>query len=255
MSIRVLIVDDEKPAREKIKLLLKNQPDIETIGESANGGEAVDQIRSLNPDLIFLDIQMPVLDGFGVLETIDPARLPVIIFVTAFDQYAIQAFEANAIDYLLKPYDENRFNRSLMKARHFLQPQFREDLQKQLQHFLDHVNPIRPYRERVVIKTDEGFILIKTGDIDWIEAAENYVNVHAGKETHLIRKTMRETEKQLDPDKFIRIHRSMIVNIEKIKHAKRWFNGEYQITLLNGTILTSSRGYSERIQSLFGSSL
>lgn len=251
MSIRVLIIDDEKPAREKIKLLLKNQPDIDIIAESANGGEAVDHIRTLNPDLLFLDIQMPILDGFGVLETIDPGHLPVIIFVTAFDQYAIQAFEANAIDYLLKPYDESRFNRSLIKARHFLQPQFREELRKQLQHFLEHVNPVRPYRDRIVIKTDDGFILVKTCDIDWIEAAENYVNLHSGKETHLIRKTMKETEKQLDPDKFIRIHRSTIVNIEKIKHAKRWFNGEYQITLLNGMVLTSSRGYSQRIQSLF----
>jgi two-component system LytT family response regulator len=254
VSIRVLIIDDEKPAREKIKLMLHDHTDLYLAGESANGGEAVDHIRLLKPDLIFLDIQMPVLDGFGVLETIESDQLPVIIFVTAFDRYAMQAFEVNAIDYLLKPFDEDRFNKALQKARQFLQPQYKEELQKQMMSLLEKVTPMRPYRDRMIIKTGDGFLLIRTGDIDWIEAAENYVNVHAGKETHLIRKTMRETEKQLDPEKFIRIHRSTIVNIEKIKYAKRWFNGEYQITLLNGTVLTSSRGYSDRIQCLFDSS-
>ena len=247
MSVRVLIIDDEKPAREKIKLLLGEYPEIVLIGESANGKDAVEQIRSLNPDLIFLDIQMPLLDGFGVLEAVDSEFMPVVIFVTAFDQYAMQAFDVNAIDYLLKPFDESRFRKALLKAFQYLGPEHKKDLQIQLKSMLEKIIPMQPYRDRMVIKTSDGFFLIPTDDIDWIEAAENYVNVHTGKDSHLVRKTMRDTERQLDPDKFIRIHRSSIVNISKIKWAKKWFNGELKITLMNGTELTASRNYSDRI--------
>jgi two-component system LytT family response regulator len=253
--IRTIIVDDEPPARKKIRELLKTDPDVEIIDECSNGREAVQTIAAKSPDLMFLDIQMPELDGFGVIEAIGPDQPPAVIFVTACDHYAVRAFEVHAIDYLLKPFDGQRFQLALDRAKTHLWFDHRKELNQQLDSILRELKgPTRQY-ERFVVKSGGRVFFLRNDEIDWIEAAGNYVRVHVGKETHPLRETMNAIAKKLDPLLFIRIHRSTFVNIEKIKELQPWFHGEYVVILRDGTQLTMSRSYRNNLPELLGTSL
>lgn len=251
MKTRVLIVDDEPLARERIRDLLKKEPRFEVIGESGNGLDAITQIQTHAPDLVFLDVQMPELDGFGVIETLGADNIPHIIFVTAYDQYALKAFEVHALDYLLKPFDRNRFREALSRAIDHIELRRNGDFNYRLRELLQEVKVENKYVDRLIIKSEGRIFFIKTDEIHWIEAAGNYVSLHVGKEEHLMRETMQAMENKLDPQKFIRIHRSTIVNIERVKEIQPWFNGEYLIVLNDDTRLTLSRKYRERFKEIF----
>ncbi|HTY37666.1 MAG TPA: LytTR family DNA-binding domain-containing protein [Bacteroidota bacterium] len=254
-KIRALIVDDEPPARNKIRELLKTEMDVEIVDECTNGAEAVQSIASLTPDLVFLDIQMPELDGFGVIETIGPERFPAVIFVTAYDQYAVQAFDVHAIDYLLKPFDRQRFQTALNRVREHLEPGRRNEINQQLNSLLRQLKGPKKQADRLVVKSGGRVFFLKNDEIDWIEAAGNYVRLHVGNETHLLRETMNAIQKKLDPAMFIRIHRSTFVNIEKIKELQPWFHGEYVVIMRDGTQLTMSRSYRSNLPDLLGTTL
>ena len=251
MNARVLIVDDEPLARERIRDLLRKESHFEIIGESGNGIDAISQIHKHAPDLVFLDVQMPELDGFGVMEQLGVENMPQVIFVTAYDQYALRAFEVHALDYLLKPFDRSRFKEALRRAQEHMEMRKNGDFKTKLKELLQEVKKEPKYLDRLIVKAEGRIYFIKTNEIDWIEAAGNYVSLHVGKEEHLMRETMHGMEKKLDPDKFIRIHRSTIVNIEHIKEIQPWFNGEYLIILHDDTRLTLSRKYRERFKEYF----
>ncbi len=250
-KIHTLIVDDEILAVEKIKRLLKDDPEIEISGECYDGKTALSKIRNLRPELLFLDVQMPEMDGFEVLLNLDTEKVPFVVFVTAYDKYAVQAFEVHAVDYLLKPFDRERFVKALDRAKSTIGQKNSESmLQKRLNELLTHVQGGSSYVERFVIKSHGRIFFLKVSEIDWIEAAGNYVKLHTGKESHLIRSTMTSIEKQLDPKNFMRIHRSTIVQIDRIKEIQPWFNGEYLIFINNDTKLTLSRTYRDRLKSI-----
>jgi two-component system LytT family response regulator len=236
-KIRTLIVDDEPLARSSISVLLRRDPEIEIIGECGSGVEALSQIRSAKPDLVFLDVQMPECDGFDVLELLGKDLPPAIVFVTAHDQYALRAFEAGALDYLLKPFDNDRFDRALQRAKQRLV--LGKDLPGKL--------------ERVAIKSVGQVAFVKVSEIDWIEAADYYACLHAGPRTHLLRRSMAELEQDLDPSVFCRIHRSTIVNLDRVRSLKLSEDGEYKVLLDNGALLRMSRRYSKQLQSRLGS--
>ncbi len=252
MKIQALIVDDEPLARERLRKLLQDEADIEIIGECANGREAVATIKNQAPDLVFLDVQMPELDGFGVLEEIRGERMPAVIFVTAHDKFALRAFEVHAIDYLLKPFDRGRFQTALRRAIGHVKQDQTGELSQRLTALLAEVKPASNAMERLAIKSSGRVIFLKTADIDWIEAADNYVNLHVGAESHLHRETMSALAEQLPPKKFLRISRSTIVNVERIKELQPLFHGEYVVILRNGAKLTLSRNYREALHQLMG---
>lgn len=251
--IKTLIVDDEPLARERIRSLLASDPDFEILGEAGNGEEAVIAIDGERPDLLFLDVQMPGLDGFQVLEAIGAEEMPVTIFVTAYDQYAIRAFEVHALDYLLKPFDRQRFQQTLDRAKSVLQQQAQapELNQRLLSLISDFRTPARPV-ERLVVKAQGRVYFVATHEIDWIEAAGNYLKLHVGANEHLIRETMNAIEERLDPSQFVRIHRSTIVNIERVKELQPWFHGDFVVLLKDGQQLTLSRNYREKVQERLG---
>lgn len=251
MNIRTLIVDDEKLARDKLHRLLGDEVDIEIIGESFCGTNTVKLINEKNPDLVFLDIQMPELNGFEILQKIEPEKMPTIIFVTAYDQYALEAFNVHALDYLLKPFDRERLQIALQKARNQIDKVHQGELDERLISLLNELKEEKEYPERLVLKTSGRIYFVKTVDIDWIEAAGNYVKIHVEKKCHLLRETMNGIEKKLPPDKFLRIQRSSIVNIDRIKELNPLFSGDYLVTLQNDTELTLSRNYHDRLQQLF----
>jgi two-component system LytT family response regulator len=245
-----MVVDDEPVARERIVGLLQQEKDIELVGECADGQQAINAIQAQHPDLVFLDVQMPACDGFGVIESVGADRMPAVVFVTAYDEYALKAFEVHAIDYLLKPFGRDRFQRTLQHARASLERRRAGDLGRRL---LALVNDIKtepgPARlDRLVVKSGGRVFFLRTDEIDWIEAAGNYVRLHLGEESHLFRETMNRMESRLDSRRFVRIHRSRIVNTERVKELQPWFNGEHVVVLQNGTRLTLSRGYREKLQ-------
>jgi two-component system LytT family response regulator len=253
--LRAIVVDDEPPGRQKIKEYLKHDQDIELVAECSNGREAVEEIRSKSPDLLFLDIQMPGIDGFGVLEELDGDHLPAVIFVTAYDQYALQAFEVHALDYLLKPFDKERFQGALQRAKSHIEQQKLGDVRHRLLALLEGMRAAKRHANRLVVKSAGRVFFLKTDEIDWIEAAGNYVRLHTGNDTHLLRETMGAIQKKLDPNQFIRIHRSTFVNMEKIKELQPWFHGEYVVILRDGTQLTMSRSYRNNLPELLGRGL
>ena len=250
--IRTLIVDDESLARERIRDMLASAAQVEIIAECANGREAIEAIQTLSPDLVFLDVEMPGIDGFGVLEALSPAQIPTIIFVTAYDQYAVRAFEVYALDYLLKPFDQERFEKALDRAKSQLSSERSEDLSQRILNALEEIKTRPVHLERLVIKMNGHVFFIKAEEIDWLEAEGNYVRLHAGKESYLLRDTISALESQLDPKKFIRVHRSAIVNIDRITELQPWFHGEYRIILREGVQLTLSRTYREKLHDLLG---
>lgn len=249
-KIRTIIVDDEPLARRGIRAQLENERDFDVIADCRNGQEAVQAIAAQSPDLVFLDVQMPEVDGFGVVDAIGPDRMPAVIFVTAYDRYALRAFEVHALDYLLKPFDDDRFAAALQRARQHIERKDLDDLGKRLQGLLDDLQPRTRYADRLVIKSAGRIFFLSVSEIDWIEAADNYVRLHAGAEAHLLRETMNNLEKKLDPNEFLRIHRSRMVNIQRVKELRPLFRGEYDLLLKDGTRLETGRGYRDRIQKL-----
>jgi two-component system, LytTR family, response regulator len=230
-------------------MFLKNTPNVEVIAEAGDGLEAVEAIQNLKPDLIFLDIQMPHLTGFEVLEEIDPAIMPKVIFTTAYDQYAIKAFEVQALDYLLKPFDEERFQDALKRA--FDKTSNHQQL-TQINDLLLAIKGKQKYLQRILLKTNNKMIVIKINDVNWIEAEEKYVNLHAGKQTYLYRETISSLEQQLDPEMFIRVHRSYIINIDFLKEITPWSHGDYIIILKDNTELNLGRNYKDKLLAIFG---
>lgn len=247
--MRTLVVDDEAPARRKVKLGLSDLHDVEVVGECADGQEALNFLRSQTLDLLFLDVQMPRLSGFDVVREMvgRVERLPVIIFSTAYDEFAIRAFEVNAVDYLLKPYSRERLHLAVARAREHIQSERASDLRDVLQTLLGHVTRASAYSSRLAIKSNDSTVFILTQDIDWVSAADNYLELHFRKETRIIRKTMSQIEKQLDPTQFVRIHRSTMVNISCIKEMKHLFNKDHVAILKDGTQLVVSRTYIDKL--------
>ncbi len=251
MKIKTVIVDDEPLARERLRTLLAQESDFEVLAECASGCEALAVLQSRTPDLLFLDVQLPELSGFEVLEQLALEHMPVIIFVTAYDQFALRAFEVHALDYLLKPFDRERFTKALQRARQHLQHERHGDLHQRVRLLLEELHRERKYLDRLVIKASGRVFFLKAEEIDWIEAAANYVRLQTGRESHLLRDTIKNIEAKLDPAKFLRINRSTIVNLDRIKELQPWSNnGEYALILKTGARLTSSRGYRERLAAL-----
>jgi len=248
MKIRTLIVDDEPLAREWVRNGLQEEPDLEIIGECGDGFEAVQAINEKKPQLVLLDVQMPGLDGFGVLASLEGPDLPAVIFVTAFDRYALKAFEAHAVDYLMKPFSSERLHAAVERARAEVDRSSSRELKAALSALLDDIQRERAYPEWLLIKRDDRSVFLKVADIDWIESSRNNVRLHVGKEIYLYHETTSGIESKLDPKKFFRIHRSTIVNIEKIREMHPWFNGDYAVTLKDGTKLTLSSTYRERLK-------
>lgn len=229
--LRALVVDDEPLARSNVLLLLRDNPDVEIIGEYGTAREGLEAIRQHKPDLVFLDVRMPEYDGFDILEMLGGEAPPSVIFVTAYDEYALKAFEAGALDYLLKPFSNTRFARALDRAR---------------QRVATRKIPAR--LDRIGVKSPGGVTFLNAAEIDWIEAADYYASLHVGHKTHLLRRSMNELESDLDPERFCRIHRSTIVNLDRVRELRFGGEGEYEILLADGTRLRLSRRYRKDLQ-------
>jgi len=241
MSIRTIIVDDVDLARERIKILLADA-EFEIVAECANGREAIQAIMSLKPELVFLDIQMPLISGFEVVETIGVEEMP------AYDEFALRAFEINAVDYLLKPFDEARLKKAVARARREIQRQTPDgEIEEKLRRLLKEVRTEPKYLKRIPVKSARDTTLLLTEEIEWISAAGHYLELHAGGKTHLIREQLSRLEAKLDPEQFIRIHRSTVVNLDSIKSLHPLFNGDHIIILKNGQKLNLSRTYHEKL--------
>jgi two-component system LytT family response regulator len=253
--LRVLVVDDEPLARQRLTDLLRGEGGLEVVGEAEDGDEAVRAIRALEPDLVFLDIQMPGRTGLDVVRDVGPERMPATIFVTAYDQHALKAFQVRALDYILKPFDRERFADALQRARRQIERDETGDLGRRLLALVKDLRRDQPKTDRLVVKSGGRLFFLRMDEIDWIEAAGNYVRLHVGTTSHLLRETMNAIEGRLDPEKFFRIHRSRIVNMERIQEMQPWLNGEYAVVLRTGTRLTLSRGYREKLQERLGRGL
>jgi two-component system LytT family response regulator len=259
--ISALIVDDEPVARQTIRLLLKSDPDVSVAAECSNGQSALETIKTEAIDLVFLDVQMPGMNGFEMLHALEAERLPAIIFTTAYDQYALKAFEVHAIDYLLKPFDDDRFHEALTRAKGIIVGNKMDEISEQLFDLLERyklkdrqtarrlAQPSLQYLARFMIKSTGRVVIVEVDAVEWIEADGNYVNIFAEGKKHLLREKMSTLEEQLDPSRFARIHRSTIVRTDRIKILKPLFNGDYQLTMINGKEFTLSRTYRERVLS------
>lgn len=245
MTIRAAVVDDEPLARRGIFRLLKNDSEVEIVAECADGQSAVGAILAKKPDLVFLDVQMPEMDGFQVVRRIGHEKMPLTIFVTAFDRYAIRAFDANAIDYLLKPVGAERFLKALARAKERIAEKSRHETALRMITALEEISRREECLERLPVSENGRILLVKTKEIDWIEANGNYARVHAGPRTHEIRETLGSLERKLNPSDFLRIHRSTIVNAHRIKEIRPWFHGYHLIRLQNGQELRLSRYLGE----------
>ena len=248
--IRAVVVDDEELGRDRLQSLLSEQSDVEIVGVCADGASAVETIDREQPDLVFLDVQMPGMDGFEVIENLDPARLPAVVFVTAHDGHAIRAFEIHALDFLLKPFDQTRFEKALERARTQLAAKQGQVIDSRLVSLLEELREERKYPERLIVKSSGRVFFVRAEEIDWVEASGNYVKVHTKADAHLLRESMKNMEAKLDPKTFVRIHRSAIVNIDRIKELEPWFHGEYIVIMRDGTRLTASRVFSDRLSAL-----
>jgi two-component system LytT family response regulator len=284
VSVQVLIVDDEALARQRVRRLLQNEPDVEVVGEAESGHEAVAMIRNLQPDLVCLDVQMPGLDGFGVLGEIEGGHVPMVLFITAYDEHAQRAFDVHAVDYVLKPVDADRFRAAFDKAR---KQRANAVAAERLGELLETVRRLADggaaegrgdgvaallgggagataaagapangangrYASRILVKQDSRMFFVKTTEIDWIEADRNYVRLHVGKTAHTIRERISHLEETLDPRLFARIHRSTIVNLNRVREMQQWFSGDYVVILEDGTRLRLSRHYRDRVEKQVG---
>ena len=232
-SIRAMIVEDEPLGRAVIRELLRSDSEVRVIGECANGPDAISMIQQNRPDLLFLDVRMPEMDGFDMLSALPPNHTPAVVFVTAYDEYAVRAFEVNAVDYLLKPFDRERFQRAVERAK------------SQIRH---EPGQEKMYPERLIVRSAGRIIFVRAEDVDWMESEGNYVRLHVKKESHLLRTTISKLETLLDPSRFARIHRSHIVSIDRICELRPWWHGEYHVLLKDGTKLVLSRTYRERLK-------
>jgi two-component system LytT family response regulator len=248
--MRALIVDDEPPARARLRRFLEAEPDVELIAECASGPEAVETIMRTAPHVVFLDVQMPVMNGFDVLAALPPGPLPAIIFVTAYDEYALRAFEVHAVDYLLKPYSRERLREALACVRARSTPDELVGIRQGLLALAAELRSGREQPGRIAVRADGRVFFISIADIDWVEAAANYVRLHARGEAHVLRESMKNMEMRLPTRSFLRIHRSTIVNIDRIRELQPWFHGEYIAILYDGTKLTVSRAYVDRLHEL-----
>jgi two-component system LytT family response regulator len=255
IRIRALIVDDEPLARQKLRRLLRRDPDVDIVGDCASGQEAVAAIQAHAPDVVFLDVQMPGMDGFAVLHSLDAGPMPLVIFVTAYDQYALRAFEVHAVDYLLKPFDRDRFEKALQHAKARIRTERGDALTHRTLALLQELKAQSKYLDRLVIKAGGRVFFLKCDDIDWVEAEGKYVRLHVGKESYLLREAISHLEAQLDPKRFLRIHRSTIVHIDRIRELQPWFHNEYRVILRDGTQLMLSRDRRKMLGELLGSSL
>jgi two-component system LytT family response regulator len=252
MKYTALIVDDEPLARRSIRKFLKAFPDFTVAAECGDGVTAAAVIREQRPDLLFLDIQMPEADGFKVIADAGKDAMPVTIFVTAYDRYAVQAFEAHALDYLLKPFSEERFRDAVEHARKTLQLGRQQAPNRQLTELLDQLNKKKEYVERIPVPLKGRFLFVNVRDLDWIEAEGNYLRLHRNGASHLLRGNMSEMERKLDPTRFMRIHRSTIVNLQRIREVQPWFHGHHRVVLSNGQELKLSRYQKEKLRRLLG---
>ncbi len=249
--VRVLIADDEPLARERIRTLLSRFAQVTVAGEARDGSETLEMIRDLGPSLVFLDVQMPEMDGFAVLEKLDSTSAPAVIFVTAYDAFALRAFEVHAIDYLLKPFTRARFTRAMEHSlRRLGQTNGSAGIEPGLLSLLESIRSERKAQGRIAIRSEQGVYFVRISEIDWLEAFGNYVKIHVGSQEHLLRDSLKCFEERLDPNRFLRVHRSAVVNLDSIERLEPWFHGEYSVFLRDGTKLTSSRTYSERLRSL-----
>ncbi len=251
MRIKAVIVDDEPLARERIAQLLDKESDVEIVAECADGLAAISAINERHPDLIFLDVQMPEVSGFDVLRELEEKTMPAVIFVTAFDQYTIQAFDAHAVDYLLKPFAEERFRQAVSRARQRLRPGSENHYGERLLRLLDHFNLNKGFLERLIVSYNNRMILVPVNDVDWVETYGNYLKIHTGERIYLLRETMENLASRIDRKKFLRIHRSTLVNLESIKELQPMFGGQYTIVLHDGTELTLSRNYRKSVLEKF----
>jgi two-component system LytT family response regulator len=248
--IRTLIVDDEPLARRRLRALLADEPDIEVIDDAANGTEAVRAIATLRPELVFLDVQMPGLDGFDVLRATATIHQPFVVFITAHDEHAIRAFEVQAVDYLLKPVIEARFREAVRRVVGRVRESPRKELAQEIAELLERVSPNAVRSSRIPIKHDGRVNFVRTEDVDWVEADGDVVRLHVGRATHVLRETMAQVEAKLPTDRFVRIHRSLIVNAERVREVQPWFKGDYVLILQDGTKLRSGRTYRAAVQTL-----
>jgi two-component system, LytTR family, response regulator len=251
--LRTIIADDERLAREKLRKLLASEPGIQIVAECSDGEQTLLALREFGADLIILDVQMPMMDGFEVLSHLTPEEIPAIIFATAYDKYALRAFEAHALDYLLKPFDQGRLHSALERARMELGRSHDREITQRILSLLERVkygaeqpSPVL----RLVIREKGRIVFLNLDEVEWIEASANYVRLHAGKESHLFRETISRIAERLDPDHFIRIHRSTIVDVRKIKELIPVNSGEYIVVLKNGKELSCSRGYRAALQNV-----
>lgn len=254
MKIRAIIVDDEPHARNKLRLFLAAESDVKVVCECSNGAEAVAALRKFRADVIFLDIQMPEIDGFGVLESLPSRTLPFVVFITAHDTYALKAFEVHALDYLLKPFDRGRFQESLDRVRSAVN---RTSIEKQQHRILSLLNDIKTQRqpaERLLVKSGGRVYFVNIAEIDWAEAEGNYLRLHAGNTSHLLRLTLAELERRVAHHNFVRIHRSTLVNLDRVKELRPWFAGEHIAILTNGKRLNVSRSYRKKLSRVFARS-
>ena len=253
MTLRTLIVDDEPLARERVRMMLGMHDDVAVIGEVGDGQQAIAAIRQHRPDLVFLDVQMPSVDGFGVLRALEGETIPHVVFVTAYDQYALRAFEVHALDYVLKPFNAERFSQALQRARAAIIKHEDADGsvdKDRLRSLVASLTAEQREKQRIVVKSSGRVFFVKVDDIDWIEAEGNYVRLHMGAQSHLLRETMKGIGSVLDPSQFIRIHRSTIVNADRIRELQPLFHGEYAVILRDGTRLVASRGPDNRLKKL-----
>jgi len=253
--IRSIVIDDEPLARRRIRRLLARDPDVEVLCDCSNGYEAIEAISEQSPDLIFLDVQMPEIDGFEVLQQLRVDAQPYVVFVTAYDRYALKAFEVSAVDYLLKPFDRKRFEKTVQRAKSRMSFERGNDLNQRTLAVLEELRARSSYLDRLLIKSAGRAFFLKVEEIDWIEAEGKYVRIHSGRESYLLREGIGSLELQLDPRKFVRIHRSTIVNLDRVRELQPWFNQEYRVLLHDGTTLMLSRSCRRKLAELLGNQL
>ena len=251
-DVRVVVADDEPLVRRGLRTFIAAEKGLTFVGEARNGPEAVALIRAERPDLVFLDVQMPELDGFGVLETLEGEPLPAVVFVTAYDEYAIRAFDVHAVDYLLKPFDEERFRVALGRVRSRLGERRTTSLDQRLEAVLTELRGREQYTDRLLVKSDGRVTVLQVDEVDWIEAADNYARVHTARGRYLVREPIKTLERKLNPRQFARVHRSAIVNLARVRELQPMFGGEYVIILSTGAKLTLSRGYRDAFRNALG---
>ncbi len=249
MTLRILIVDDEPLGLAGVRSLLADEPDMEVVGEARNGQEAVARIRGLRPDVVFLDVQMPGMDGFEVLEELGTEELPLVVFVTAFDRYSLQAFEVHAVDYLLKPLTRHRFAETLRHVRRTFEGREAKAAQQRVLAFLEGLEQQRERLDRFVVRSGDRIQFLRAREVEAIEATGNYMHLYRGGESHMIRETLGALEQRLDPACFVRTHRSWIVNLEAIQEL-RVSEGGYTLVTRGGTRVPVSKGHREPIDAL-----